>query len=77
MYLINNFIECYKCLQVLEYNVPHGKKNRGMFVLMSYTHLVKDAAAEDLKIARILGWCIELVKHIINTIWYLLYTTVV
>jgi len=33
---------------------------------MSYTHLVKDAAAEDLKIARILGWCIELVKILLT-----------
>jgi len=49
--------------QVLEYNVPFGKKNRGMFVSMAYTHLVASPAEDDLRTARILGWCIELVSH--------------
>lgn len=47
---------------VLEYNVPHGKKNRGMFVVMAYKFLVKDPHDDELKMARILGWCIELLQ---------------
>ncbi|WAR03500.1 FPPS-like protein [Mya arenaria] len=48
--------------EVLEYNVPHGKKNRGIFVVMAYKHLHPNANDADLKIARILGWCIELLQ---------------
>ncbi|XP_046574693.1 farnesyl pyrophosphate synthase-like [Haliotis rubra] len=45
--------------EVSEYNVPFGKKNRGMSVAMSYQSFVPDASQEDLKRARILGWCVE------------------
>ncbi|KAL4225699.1 hypothetical protein ACF0H5_016388 [Mactra antiquata] len=48
--------------EVLEYNVPHGKKNRGMFVTMAYKFLVSDPKYEDIRLARILGWCIELLQ---------------
>jgi len=46
--------------RVCEYNVPFGKKNRGMMVVQSYKLLKgNDATEEDLHRARILGWCIE------------------
>lgn len=48
--------------EVLQYNVPHGKKNRGLFVVLTYKHLVKQPAEEDLHIARVLGWCVELLQ---------------
>lgn len=48
--------------EVLEYNVPHGKKNRGMFVGMAYRFLVPEPKEDDLHIARVLGWCIELLQ---------------
>lgn len=48
--------------EVLQYNVPHGKKNRGLFVVLAYKHLVKCPTEEDLHIARVLGWCIELLQ---------------
>ncbi|XP_053385270.1 farnesyl pyrophosphate synthase-like isoform X2 [Mercenaria mercenaria] len=48
--------------EVLEYNVPHGKKNRGMFVVMAYKYLKEQPKEGDIKIARILGWCIELLQ---------------
>lgn len=48
--------------EVLEYNVPHGKKNRGMFVVMAYRFLVQNPMEEDIRIARILGWCIEMLQ---------------
>ena len=49
--------------QVNEYNVPFGKKNRGMAVVEMYHFLVKDNVSEEnLNLARILGWCIEWVN---------------
>ncbi|KAL3842660.1 hypothetical protein ACJMK2_020650 [Sinanodonta woodiana] len=45
--------------EVLEYNVPYGKKNRGISVITSYRMLVPNSSDEELHIARVLGWCIE------------------
>ncbi|KAK3103386.1 hypothetical protein FSP39_018879 [Pinctada imbricata] len=45
--------------EVSEYNVPYGKKNRGLTVVTSYQQLVPDASEEDIHLARVLGWCIE------------------
>nr|KAG5699242.1 hypothetical protein BaRGS_012763 [Batillaria attramentaria] len=45
--------------EVCEYNVPFGKKNRGISVVTSYRELVKDPLPADLKRARVLGWCVE------------------
>ena len=51
------------CSKVLEYNVPYGKKNRGLAVVDSYKLLAhNDITAENLKVARIVGWCIEMVS---------------
>lgn len=51
-------------IQVLHYNVPYGKKNRGVSVVTSYKYLVPEASEADLKIARVLGWSVELVREI-------------
>ncbi|XP_013071869.2 farnesyl pyrophosphate synthase-like [Biomphalaria glabrata] len=48
--------------EVLIYNVPHGKKNRGISVVTSFKHLVPDASEDDIKIARVMGWCVELLQ---------------
>jgi len=46
--------------RVNEYNVPFGKKNRGLTVVHSYRFLKgENADEEEIKIARIVGWCIE------------------
>ena len=48
---------------MLQYNVPFGKKNRGLTVVQSYKYLAGDSAkAEDLHLARVLGWCVEMVR---------------
>ncbi|XP_005104006.1 farnesyl pyrophosphate synthase isoform X2 [Aplysia californica] len=44
------------------YNVPHGKKNRGISVVQTYRHLVEDPTEENLKIARVLGWGVEFLQ---------------
>ncbi|KAK7098332.1 farnesyl pyrophosphate synthase-like isoform X2 [Littorina saxatilis] len=45
--------------EVAEYNVPFGKKNRGISVATSFKELKKDCTEGELKRARILGWCVE------------------
>ncbi|CAI9740848.1 farnesyl pyrophosphate synthase-like [Octopus vulgaris] len=46
--------------EVCSYNVPFGKKNRGTTVPAAYTGLMNGQVSEDdLRLARILGWCIE------------------
>ncbi|GAU97933.1 hypothetical protein RvY_09151 [Ramazzottius varieornatus] len=50
--------------QVLEYNVPHGKKNRGLSVVDTYRLLKKNAhiPEEDDQKAAVLGWCVEILQ---------------
>lgn len=46
--------------EVCSYNVPFGKKNRGLTVASAYTSLMDDNPTEEnLQLARILGWCVE------------------
>lgn len=46
--------------RVCEYNVPFGKKNRGMMVVQAFSILKDtDITEDELHKARILGWCIE------------------
>lgn len=53
---------CILHFQVSEYNVPHGKKNRGLSVIASLRCFKETLSEEEEKIARILGWCIEWVN---------------
>ncbi|XP_044746444.1 farnesyl pyrophosphate synthase-like [Coccinella septempunctata] len=48
----------------LNYNVPHGKKNRGLAVVASYKILEKpeNLTPENIKLANILGWLIEMLQ---------------
>ena len=50
--------------QVCEYNVPFGKKNRGVSVVTSHKLLVQAPKEEDVQTARILGWCVEWVSTV-------------
>lgn len=47
--------------EVLEYNVPGGKCNRGLMVIGSLKHLVseRELTEDEERKALILGWCIE------------------
>lgn len=47
--------------RVNSYNVPHGKKNRGLTVLHSFRFLAKDRklSEDDAKLAAVVGWCLE------------------
>lgn len=50
--------------QVLEYNVPGGKYNRGLTVLAAFRELAgpQQQDPESLRCALAVGWCIELVR---------------
>jgi hypothetical protein len=51
-------------LQVLQYNMTGGKRNRGLAVLQSYRLLAKNQnpSREELHLATIMGWCLEMVQ---------------
>nr|AFR31785.1 putative farnesyl diphosphate synthase [Tetropium fuscum] len=50
--------------KVLQYNVPTGKKTRGLSCVTAYKILEKpeNLTPENVKLANILGWCIELLR---------------
>ncbi|XP_036344543.1 farnesyl pyrophosphate synthase-like [Rhagoletis pomonella] len=50
--------------KALEYNVPLGKKNRGLLTVLTYKNLVKpdDLTPENIKLAQYLGWCVEMLQ---------------
>ncbi|XP_022224609.2 farnesyl pyrophosphate synthase [Drosophila obscura] len=50
--------------QVLQYNVPRGKKNRGILTVLTYKNLVaaEDLTPENIKLAQYLGWCVEMLQ---------------
>jgi hypothetical protein len=49
-----------KCMQ---YNVPTGKKNRGLVLVQAYKTLSKEEITEEnLRLAQVLGWCVEMVN---------------
>ncbi|ODM88997.1 Farnesyl pyrophosphate synthase [Orchesella cincta] len=49
--------------KVLDYNVPHGKANRGLSTVMAYKLFAGDKLTEEnLKLAHVLGWCVEILQ---------------
>ncbi|XP_071852622.1 farnesyl pyrophosphate synthase-like isoform X1 [Apostichopus japonicus] len=50
--------------EVLSYNVPHGKRNRGLSVISSFRYLASSSQLTDanLEKAMVLGWCVELLQ---------------
>lgn len=53
--------------QALQYNVPGGKKNRGLVTVMAYKILVDQdqMTPENLRKVQYLGWCVEMVSGLI------------
>lgn len=52
--------------QVLQYNVPRGKKNRGILTVLTYKNLAppQEVTPDNIKLAQYLGWCVEMVSSI-------------
>ncbi|XP_018563021.1 farnesyl pyrophosphate synthase isoform X2 [Anoplophora glabripennis] len=50
--------------KVLQYNVPTGKKIRGLSTVIAYKMLEKpeNLTPENIRLANILGWCVELLQ---------------
>ncbi|KAL7735608.1 hypothetical protein ACLKA6_009565 [Drosophila palustris] len=68
---LTNATKTYNCndaakwfAQVLQYNVPRGKKNRGILTVLTYKNLMspQDLTAENIKLAQYLGWCVEMLQ---------------
>jgi len=47
---------------VLEYNVPHGKRTRGLTVVSSYKKIVGSPSQAELELAMTLGWAVEILQ---------------
>jgi farnesyl diphosphate synthase len=52
--------------KALQYNVPLGKKSRGLATAMAYRMLASQSqlTPENLRLVYYLGWCIEMVSEI-------------
>ncbi|PAA78164.1 hypothetical protein BOX15_Mlig018585g1, partial [Macrostomum lignano] len=48
--------------RVLDYNVPHGKKTRGVTVLLAWAAFAKDRAIADVETACPAAWAVELLQ---------------
>ncbi|GLH15155.1 Farnesyl pyrophosphate synthase [Gryllus bimaculatus] len=50
--------------KVLQYNVPGGKKNRGLATVFAYRMLspADQLTPENLRLAHIIGWCVEMLQ---------------
>lgn len=50
--------------KVLQYNVPGGKKNRGLAIPFSYRMLTKKETLtdEETLLTQVMGWCVEMVS---------------
>ncbi|XP_023178278.1 farnesyl pyrophosphate synthase [Drosophila hydei] len=68
---LTNYTKGFNCsdavkwfAQVMQYNVPRGKKNRGILTVLTYKNLVpaEDLTPENIKLAQYLGWCVEMLQ---------------
>jgi len=52
--------------KALQYNVPRGKKNRGLVTVLAYKTLVEQdqLTPENLRKAQYLGWCVEMLQSV-------------
>ncbi len=59
--------------KVFDYNVPNGKRIRGMIVVTTYRLLVvqqeRDISEDDLELVRVLGWCVEILQAYFLVKW--------
>lgn len=52
--------------KALQYNVPNGKKNRGLALVLAYKMLApsSELTEENLRLAQCLGWCVEMLQSV-------------
>lgn len=69
--LFSNYLKQPQCIldvnkrfeEMIDYNVPHGKKLRGLCVYESVLELVEEEKQNEILMdqAKAIGWCIEFV----------------
>lgn len=61
----NANVYCFYFVQALQYNVPCGKKNRGLATVLAFKSLANESqlTPENIRLAHYLGWCVEMVSH--------------
>lgn len=48
--------------KVMAYNIPFGKRTRGMTTALAYRYLnPKEPSKENIQLSYVLGWCAEIV----------------
>lgn len=57
--------------QLLQYNVPNGKKNRGLATVLAYKMVAKKEHLTDdnVYLANVMGWCTEMVS-LVDINWF-------
>lgn len=52
--------------KLLQYNVPNGKKNRGLVAIEAYKILAQNSEPDEetLKLVQCLGWCVEMLQAV-------------
>jgi len=48
--------------KMMQYNVPHGKRNRGLATALAYKYFTDVLTQDNLELAYILGWCTEILQ---------------
>lgn len=48
--------------RVLQYNVPHGKRNRGLATALAYRYLTDELHEGNVKLSYVLGWTVEMLQ---------------
>jgi farnesyl diphosphate synthase len=48
--------------KMMQYNVPHGKRNRGLATAMAYKYFADNLTEENIQLSYVLGWCAEILQ---------------
>lgn len=70
----NTLIAAKHFEQAIQYNIPDGKKIRGLIAVSAYKQLIgeNNLSAKNKKNVHLLGWCIEMVSLLSFIIWLIL-----
>lgn len=60
----NTMIAAKHFEQAIQYNIPHGKKIRGLIAVSAYKKLIgaNNLTTKNKELIHLLGWCIEMVS---------------
>jgi len=48
--------------RILQYNVPHGKRNRGLSTVLAYRYMTNELHEGNVKLSGVLGWTVEMLQ---------------